>query len=45
MQSKLTSTAASDQQVLLFKLVIIGDANVGKSCLLLRFADDTFTGM
>lgn len=26
----------------LFKLVIIGDTGVGKSCILLRFADDTF---
>jgi len=27
----------------LFKLVLLGDSNAGKSCLLLRFADDTFT--
>jgi len=27
----------------LFKLVLIGDSCVGKSCLLIRFADDNFT--
>lgn len=27
----------------LFKLVLIGDTGVGKSCLLMRFSDDTFT--
>ena len=27
----------------LFKLVLIGDTGVGKSCLLLCFADDTYT--
>jgi len=27
----------------LFKLVLIGDSGVGKSCVLLRFADDSFT--
>jgi len=26
----------------LFKLLLIGDSSVGKSCLLLRFADDSF---
>ncbi|KAK2961224.1 putative GTP-binding protein YPTC1 [Blattamonas nauphoetae] len=28
----------------LFKLLLIGDSGVGKSCILLRFADDTYTG-
>lgn len=27
----------------LSQLVVIGDTGVGKSCILLRFADDTFT--
>jgi len=27
----------------LFKLLLIGDSGVGKSCILLRFADDAFT--
>ena len=28
----------------LFKLLLIGDSGVGKSCLLLRFSDDTYSG-
>lgn len=27
----------------LFKLLVVGDSGVGKSCLLLRFADDTYS--
>ncbi len=28
---------------LLVKILLIGDSGCGKSCLLLRFADDTFS--
>ena len=35
--------AQSAEYDYLFKLLLIGDSGVGKSCLLLRFADDAYT--
>jgi GTPase SAR1 family protein len=33
----------AEQYDLLVKILLIGDSGCGKSCLLLRFADDTFS--
>ena len=37
------SLSAINEYDYLFKLIIIGDSGIGKSCLLNRFADDTYT--
>ena len=41
-QMKLPSTSSKSHDYLI-KLLIIGDSSVGKSCMLLRFCDDSFT--
>ncbi|GAY59194.1 hypothetical protein CUMW_192730, partial [Citrus unshiu] len=40
--SSLPSKIMSNEYDYLFKLLLIGDSSVGKSCLLLRFADDSY---
>lgn len=39
----LAMSTTVEQYDLLVKILLIGDSGCGKSCLLLRFADDTFS--
>lgn len=39
----MSSLATSSEYDYLFKLLLIGDSGVGKSCLLLRFADHSYS--
>ncbi|GAA95457.1 hypothetical protein E5Q_02111 [Mixia osmundae IAM 14324] len=41
--SSLGTVKMAAEYDLLFKLLLIGDSGVGKSCLLLRFADDSYS--